>query len=252
MTASAKILASGPGWRVQDVVCTGTAADRPFEEEHRDFVIAAVSEGTFRYRSRQGAAIMAPGGVLFGNRGACFECGHEHAAGDRCLSFHFSPELMQTIIADVPGATKLSFETPSLPPCEALAPVIAEAEAARERTDALGLEEIALTLAGAAVSAAAGAGRRRQGPSRRDEKRVSEAIRLIEAEAERPISLGRSRAADLARRVGALHGDQSVPLPAQLPRGGGHDALPVPAEDAAAPRRCAPAHHRRACFSDRL
>jgi AraC family transcriptional regulator len=189
MTASAKILASGPGWRVQDVVCTGTAADRPFEEEHRDFVIAAVTEGTFRYRSRQGAAIMAPGGLLFGNRGACFECGHEHAAGDRCLSFHFSPELMQTIIADIPGATKLSFETASLPPCEALAPVIAEAEAARERTDAQELEEIALTLAGAAVSAAAGARKRKQGPSRRDEKRVSEAIRLIEAEAERPISL---------------------------------------------------------------
>lgn len=189
MTASGKILASGPGWRVQDVVCTGTAANRPYEEEHRDFVIAAVTEGTFRYRTRQGTAIMAPGSVLFGNHGTCFECGHEHAAGDRCLSFHFSPELLETIVADLPGATKLTFETPGLPPTTALAPLLAEAEAARERADQQALEEIALTLAGTAVVAAAGVRRREQEPSRRDQKRVSEAVRLIEAAAERPISI---------------------------------------------------------------
>lgn len=189
MTAKAKILASGPGWRVKDVICTGTAADRPFEEEHPDFCIAAVTEGTFRYRTRQGAAIMAPGGVLFGNSGACFECGHEHAAGDRCLSFHFSPVLLEAIVADTPGATKLSFDTPGLPPMQDLAPLLAEAEAARERADSQELGEIALAVAGMTVSVAAGARRRRLEPSRRDEQRVSAAIRLIEAEAGRPISI---------------------------------------------------------------
>jgi len=189
MTASAKILASGPGWRVQDVICTGTAVDRPFEEQHQDFVIAAVTEGTFRYRSRQGTALMAPGGVLFGNRGACFECGHEHAAGDRCMSFHFSPALLETIVADLPGAKQLAFDTPGLPPTAALAPLLADAEAARERADRQELEGIALAVAGTAVAVAAGIGQRKREPSGRDAKRVSEAVRLIEAEAERPISI---------------------------------------------------------------
>ncbi len=189
MTASGKILASGPGWRVHDVICTGTAADRPFEEEHRDFCVAAVTQGTFRYRSRQGTALMAPGAVLFGNRSTCFECGHEHAAGDRCLSFHFSPEHLETIVADIAGAKSLSFKSAGLPPTEDLAPFFAEAEAARERAAPGELEEIGLRLAGVAVGAANGLSRERRTPSRRDEKRVSEAIRLIEADAGRPISI---------------------------------------------------------------
>ena len=36
-------LASGPGWRVSDVVCTAGPHDRPFEEQHDAVCIAAVS-----------------------------------------------------------------------------------------------------------------------------------------------------------------------------------------------------------------
>ncbi|WP_145712562.1 helix-turn-helix transcriptional regulator [Mesorhizobium tianshanense] len=189
MTTSAHTLASGRGWQVLDVVCTAGAADRPFEEEHRGFCIAAVTAGTFRYRARQGTAMLAPGALLLGNPGTCYECGHEHGAGDRCLSFHFGPAYVEQIVADVPGVKTLAFGTPRLPPLPALAPLLAEAEAARETADTDAFEELGLRIAGAAVAAASSAVHAAGSPSRRDQKRVAEAVRRIELDAERPVSL---------------------------------------------------------------
>ncbi|RWB68983.1 MAG: AraC family transcriptional regulator [Mesorhizobium sp.] len=189
MTTTQRTLASGSGWQVSDVVCTAAAGDRPFEEEHRGFCVAAVTSGTFRYRTRQGTAMLAPGAILLGNPGACYECGHEHGAGDRCLSFHFSPAYLERIVAELPGAKRLGFADPRLPPLPVLAPLLAEAEAARERSDNEAFEELGLRLAGAVVAAAAGSFRTARTPSRRDQKRVAEAVRLIELNAERPLSL---------------------------------------------------------------
>ncbi|RWM04309.1 MAG: AraC family transcriptional regulator [Mesorhizobium sp.] len=189
MTTTQRTLASGSGWQVSDVVCTAAAGDRPFEEEHRGFCVAAVTSGTFRYRTRQGTAMLAPGAILLGNPGACYECGHEHGAGDCCLSFHFSPAYLERIVAELPGAKRLGFADPRLPPLPAMAPLLAEAEAARERGDHGAFEELGLRLAGAVVAAAAGSFRTARTPSRRDQKRVAEAVRLIELNAERPLSL---------------------------------------------------------------
>jgi len=189
MTATTRTLASGPGWHVADVICTAGAGDRPFEEAHRDFCIAAVTSGTFRYRAQQGTAMMAPGALLLGNSGTCYECGHEHGSGDRCLSFHFKPVYMERIIAGVPGASTLAFEAPRLPPLPALAPLLAEAEAAREMADKGAFEELSLRIAAAAVATVSGATSTRRGPSRRDQKRVADAVRRIELDADGPVSL---------------------------------------------------------------
>lgn len=172
-----------------DVICTASAGDRPFEETHRDFCVAAVTSGSFRYRAQQGTAMLAPGSLLLGNSGTCYECGHEHGSGDRCLSFHFGPTYLDRIVADVPGARTLAFAAPRLPPLAALAPLLAEAEAARDMADADAFEELALRIAGAAVTTISGATHAGQGPSRRDQKRIAEAVRRIELDADRPISL---------------------------------------------------------------
>ncbi|TGS09898.1 AraC family transcriptional regulator, partial [Mesorhizobium sp. M4B.F.Ca.ET.190.01.1.1] len=66
---------------------------------------------------------------------------------------------------------------------------LAEAEAARETGDSEAFEELGLRIAGAAIAAAAGPSRTARTPSRRDQKRVAEAVRLIELNAERPLSL---------------------------------------------------------------
>src|SRR5262245_40537902 len=153
MTITAHPLASGPGWHVSDFVCTAGPHDRPFEELHDAVSIAVVTEGTFQYRTRQGAAVLAPGALLLGNAGACFECGHDHGTGDRCLAFHFAPDHWETIVAAVPGARRTAFAVPRLPPSPPLMPLVAAAEAARDAGDRAELEELALRLAGAAAAA---------------------------------------------------------------------------------------------------
>jgi AraC-like DNA-binding protein len=193
MTVSTRILASGPGWHVADFICTAGARDRSFEEEHRYFCVAVVTNGTFRYRARQGTAMLAPGALLLGNAGACFECGHEHGAGDRCLSFQFEPGYFEKIVAGAPGARRLAFDTPRLPPVAALAPLLAETEAARDRGEAAAFEELGVRIAGAAVTASLGGKPASNAPSARDQKRVALAMRRIEADSDTPLSL-----ADLA------------------------------------------------------
>src|ERR1700759_5156802 len=99
MALSSQLLALGTGWRVSDVVCTAGPQDRPFEERHEWMTIALVTRGTFNYRSTHGSAVLVPGSLLLGNLGACFECGHEHSAGARCLSFQCCPAVFGLVPA---------------------------------------------------------------------------------------------------------------------------------------------------------
>jgi AraC-like DNA-binding protein len=193
MALTSRILASGPGWTVSDIVCTSGPQDRPYEERHQSVSIGAVMEGTFQYRTAAGAALLAPGSVLLGNHGTSFECGHEHGVGDRCLALHLSSEFMETVAAAVPGARRIEFAVPHLPPLGSLVPLIAAAEAARDDGDAAEIEELALRLA-AAAAALAGTPRAAGRPSARDERRISDALRRIEAEAHEELAL-----TDLAR-----------------------------------------------------
>jgi AraC-like DNA-binding protein len=188
MTLQVHALASGAGWSVSDVVCTAGPHDPPFEERHHAACIGAVTQGTFQYRSRRGSAVLAPGSVLLGNEGTCFECGHEHATGDRCLSFHFAPDHLESVVAAVPGARQVAFAVPRLPPLPSLLSFIAAAEATRD--DGTALEELALRVAAAVITALVEHRKVAPAPSARDERRVTEALRRIEAQASEPLTLG--------------------------------------------------------------
>jgi AraC-like DNA-binding protein len=149
-----------------------------------------VTDGTFRYSATQGTAVLAPASMLLGNAGSCFECGHEHAAGDRCLSFHYSPEFLEAVVADTLGARKIDLAAPRLPPLRHFARLLAEAEIARDDNDGNALEEIALRLAGGVASTLAGTETDRpRRPNRFDQRRVSEAVRRIELTAHEPLAL---------------------------------------------------------------
>ncbi|HEY2528793.1 MAG TPA: AraC family transcriptional regulator [Xanthobacteraceae bacterium] len=130
---------------------------------------------------------------MLGNERHGFTCGHEHSTGDRCLSFHFTREFIEMVAASVPGARRLMFTVPRLPPQPALLPLVAAAEAARDDGDDSELEEIAVRLVGGVMAALAGPKQRLVAPNRRDERRISLALRRIEAQAREPLSL-----ADLA------------------------------------------------------
>jgi AraC family transcriptional regulator len=182
-------LASGAGWRVDDVICTAGPHDRPFEERHASICIAAVTEGSFQYRTTQGSAVLAPGALLLGNHRHCFECGHEHGVGDRCLSFHFTPEFFEGVLASVPGARQLAFAVPRLPALPLLIPAIAAAEAARDAGDAAELEEQALQVAGVVSAALVDAKTDAAVPGLRDQRRIAAALRRIEKDAHEALSL---------------------------------------------------------------
>ena len=181
-----------------DVVCSAGPRDRSFEERHERMVIALVTGGTFNYRSTHGSAVLAPGSVLLGNSGSCFECGHEHSRGDRCLSFQLAPDVFEAVAAAVPGNRNSGFTAPRLPFLPEVLPLVVAAEVLRN-DPASGDEfhELALRLAGAVCWALSDDPRAQRAPNERDKKRVAAALRRIELESARKLSL-RELAADAA------------------------------------------------------
>jgi AraC-like DNA-binding protein len=189
MAINAQTLAFGPGWSVCDVVCDHGPRDRAFVEEHAETTIAAVLQGSFRYRTQAGSAVLVPGSLLLGNAGCCFECGHEHAQGDRCLAFHFTPAFFESIAAGTPGTRKTRFSCASVPPASELAGLFAESEGARDERDMAAFEELATRLAGAVLTITADRVVSARRPNVRDERRITMAARRIEAQADEHLGL---------------------------------------------------------------
>lgn len=189
-------LAQGVGWSVTDVVCTSGPQDRPFEERHTHFAIAMVVAGTFEYRSPLGDALMTPGSLMLSNAGQCYECGHAHAAGDRCVVFSFASDYFERLSGDVgaPGR-RLGFDLPRVPPLRAIAPFIAHASAG-----AAGSHDVAWNELGVQLAAHVLHGDLSSTPSSLEPthaaSRVSEIVRAIEWHPDDALSL--DRLADLA------------------------------------------------------
>jgi AraC family transcriptional regulator len=184
-----RTLAAGDGWSVHEVVCRAGPSDRPFEERHEGFSISAVMEGTFTYRSDAGRGLLYPGALLLGNSGWCFECGHAHGIGDRCISLNVRDDLFGEIAAAVASTSRFRFSAPSLPPSLKALPVVASMEALTLGAPALRGEELALRLIERVVGAMADQKRLPAAPAAREARRAIEAIRLVESDAARPVRL---------------------------------------------------------------
>lgn len=189
-TPTGRLLARGDGWTVEDVVCTAGPADRPFEEQHTKVAVAIVAAGTFQYRSTTGSALMTPGSLLLGNAGDCFECGHEHGTGDRCIAFRFAPEYFEQIaIGAGVSAASLDFTAPHLPPLRESAPVVAQACAALTGSSDLAWEEIGVRLAARVAGHTGRTSRTGFDPQARALARVTGSVRAIEREPSRNLTL---------------------------------------------------------------
>lgn len=154
-----RTLFRGEGWWITDVVCRRGPHDRPFEEQHECVTIAIVTAGTFQYRASGGPAqhvMMTPGSVLLGNPGQYYECGHEHAVGDRCISFHYSPGYFASIAADSGNDTRRMFRLLRLPPVRLLSRVVADARAALAGSADQSWEELSARVAAQAAHLASG------------------------------------------------------------------------------------------------
>jgi AraC family transcriptional regulator len=180
-TIAARILAGGEGWYVEDVLCTSGPRDRPFEEQHPDVSISVVASGTFQYRSAAGEHLLTPGSLLLGNAGECYECGHEHGSGDRCVAFHYTAEMFEELARDA-GATPRTarFRVARMPPLRELAPLVARCWSGLEGASALAWEELGLVLGARALQLAAGLTPPGRSPPRHVVARVTDAVRRIE------------------------------------------------------------------------
>ena len=196
-TPSTRTLAQGPDWAVWEVNCTLGPRDRPFEERHEYASIAAVLRGTFQYRSSHGSELLYPGSFLLGNAGACFECGHEHGTGDQCVAFGFAPPLFDEIAASVAGSSKYRFRSARLPVSPAMTVSLAAVESKAFEANGEAAEEFAIGLAERVIRTTSTFVARNRGPSTRDVRRITDAVRFIDAHLQEPLDI--ARLADVAR-----------------------------------------------------
>jgi AraC family transcriptional regulator len=184
-----RTLAAGDGWSLHEIVCRAGPSDRPFEERHDGFSVSAVVGGNFIYRSDAGHGLLYPGALLLGNNGSCFECGHAHGIGDRCISLNVCEEQFTEIAAVTASTSRFRFSAPSLPPSPKALPILAQMEALSFARSSLRSEELALRIIERVIALMASDRQAPAAPTGRETRRVIEAIRLVESDAARPLQL---------------------------------------------------------------
>ncbi|MBI1950881.1 MAG: helix-turn-helix transcriptional regulator [Acidobacteria bacterium] len=193
-----RILARGDGWTVEDVICTSGPRDRPFGERHSKISIAIVAAGSFQYRAAASRELMTPGALLLGNAGQGFECGHEHGAGDRCLSFKYAPDYFESLAADAGGrGARAAFRAPRLPPLRDVSPLIARAFAGLCGAADVSWEELSVQLAVRTLRLAGGHPTSPGVAAPAAVARVTRIVRTIERHPDAGLTLG-----SLARAAG--------------------------------------------------
>jgi AraC-like DNA-binding protein len=192
-------LARGEGWSVEDYVCTRGPEDRPFAEQHDAVQVAVVLAGTFQYRSPGAHAMLTPGSLLLGNDGESFECDHEHAPGDRCVAFRFTPAYFDRIAADAGlGNGNRRFGVGRLPSLRGLGWMSASTAAGVLGANHIAWDELGVEVAAQALRVANGMSPRGT-PSlpRGAAARVTATVRAIERDPAAPFTLQ-----ELASRAG--------------------------------------------------
>src|SRR5262252_2322223 len=171
----AHLLRQGQEWSIGEYLCTAGPNDRPFEERREQVAIAAVIEGSFRYYGDTGTAVMHPGAFLLGNAATCYECGHDHSTGDRCVAFHFSPAYFAEVAASIAGSGRFRFPAPMLPVTPRLLPWLVRIEARTALAERLEMDESAPRFMEAVIGAVSGTAPLPVCASARDARRVGDA-----------------------------------------------------------------------------
>ncbi len=202
------VLTEGEYWRVGDVVCTSGPQDRPFEEQHSQVSIAIVVAGSFEYRGAIGGVrtrseLMTPGSLLLGSAGQCFECGHAHGRGDRCISFSYAPDYFEDLAAEA-GASRLHvpFRKLRLPALRELSPLIVRACRGLTASSEISWEELSVRLAALTAQLLDGVAEHAITLPPGAYARVSRVVRMLEQSPERHWTL-RSLASEA--RVSSFH-----------------------------------------------
>jgi len=185
----AHAIVHGRDWNISEYICDAGPGDPSFEERHEFFTIAAVIEGSFRYRADTGTSLMHPGAFLLGNFGSCFECGHDHSRGDRCIAFQFTPDYFAEVAASAGSTAQFKFRTGMLPSGPVSLSWLARIQSLIAQGDALAIGESVAELMELVVAASSGSVPSPQRISAGDERRISATLHLLEREFSEAIDL---------------------------------------------------------------
>jgi AraC family transcriptional regulator len=177
---TSRMLATGSGWTVADVVCTHGPQDRAYEERHTQPTIAVVLAGSFQYRCAAGYSVMTPGALLLGNAGRCFHCSHEHGEGDRCVAFTYEADYFERLATDAGvRGRQFAFPAAAVPALRGVSSFAVRASAGLLGAPGVSWGELAVGLAAEAVQLTAGISCAGRTPPPHAEARVSRIVRGI-------------------------------------------------------------------------
>ena len=136
---------------------------------------------------------MTPGALMLGNPGQCYECGHDHGRGDRCVAFWYEPDYFERLARDMgPRGARVGFRVQRLPPLRLFSRLIARAADGAMGSPDTAWEEIGVALAAGASGAGAGTGGRdARGLPPNAVARVTQTVRLIERHPDARLTLAR-------------------------------------------------------------
>lgn len=172
--------------RVCEYHCTACRGDPPQAEQFPSTSIAIVRSGVFGIHSEQPTQLLTPGSALLGNAGQSYEASHEHGGGDQCLVFDYRGLVVEQLAeSQRRGASRRPFAVNVLAPLPRIDAFRHLAEQRlRSGGAALGLEELALTLASYVLSeAGSGSARPRSTAGRTLREQVFAAASRIESHA---------------------------------------------------------------------
>jgi AraC-like DNA-binding protein len=127
---------------VVDYRCAARRGDPAFLEHHTAYSIAYVRSGSFGYRTGGRSYELVAGSLLIGRPDNEYRCTHDHAHGDRCLSFQLGPALIDAI-----GQRSPLWQLGCVPPLAELVVLGELGQAALDGRSDVGLDEVGLWLA---------------------------------------------------------------------------------------------------------
>jgi AraC-like DNA-binding protein len=177
---------------IVDYACTVGPGDPEAVEVHRAHSLSYVDAGTFGYHPDGKSFDLVAGAMLVGLPGGEYVATHDHGYGDHCVSFQFSPELVDTL-----GGER-AWRIGAVPPIANLLVLAELARTALAGAGDLGADELAIRLAERFVGLVTRTTRRVR-PSARDRRRAVDAAAWLDAHASEDIALDdAAREADLS------------------------------------------------------
>ncbi len=170
---------------VIDYRCDAGPADRPYVELHGGHSISYVRKGSFGWRTQGKAFELVAGSVLIGHPGAEFMCTHDHhVCGDECLSFHFAPDLAETI-----GAGTQAWRSSGIPPLSELMVLGEMGQAAAQSRSDIGLDELGMLFAARFIDIVSGYKQKPPVARPLDRRRAVETALWIDAHSSEAVDL---------------------------------------------------------------